>query len=73
MQKYLSVWHTEFYIERSQGSDNCQHGLDCVTIHHGFILDTFIFWITTFVDNSKQKNQDYEHCLRCLTWQKLVN
>lgn len=45
---------TEVYLQPPHGPNDSNNWLDGVTVDHCFVLFTFLFWITSFMDNSNK-------------------
>ena len=54
---------TEVNLQSPHGPNDSDNWLDGVTVDHCFVLLTFLFWITSFMDNSKETKAKKEYLL----------
>lgn len=50
-------WITEVYLQPPHCSNDSNNGLNGVTVDNSFVLFTFIFWITSFMDNPMEQKK----------------
>lgn len=50
-------WITEVYLQPPHCSNDSNNGLNSVTVDNSFVLFTFIFWITSFMDDPTEQKK----------------
>lgn len=60
---YRSSWITKVYLQPAHGPNDSNNWLNGVTVDHCFVLFTFLFWITSFMDYSNETKGKREHLL----------
>lgn len=50
-------WITKVYLQPPHCSNDSNNGLNGVTVDNSFVLFTFFFWITSFMDNPMEEKK----------------
>lgn len=57
LQTHRSIWLGKFNFQCSHCSDNSNHWLYGIAIYNLFILQAFLWWVATFMNNSTKNDQ----------------